>query len=140
MNKIVQVITTNKNNRYIVTQESIDDILASAFEGGINYWCGEAEVVDEYLGEYASEQISRGGKVNLSIIDDDGEIEDVKTLELDAVLEGIKRRICDYEDNGIKRYGISEGSNEEIRFDVDFDSWDADVIVQYAIFGKIVFS
>ena len=43
----------------VVTQEDIDDIMAGALEGGINYWCGEAEVVGNYLGEYASEQISR---------------------------------------------------------------------------------
>lgn len=48
-----------------VTQEDIDDIVATALEGGINYWCRKAEVVGDYLGEYASEQISRGGTLKL---------------------------------------------------------------------------
>ena len=41
-----------------VSQEDIDDIVTIALEGGINYWCRKAEVVGDYLGEYASEQIS----------------------------------------------------------------------------------
>lgn len=48
-----------------VTQEDVDDIVATALEGGINYWCRKAEVVGDYLGEYASEQISRGGTLKL---------------------------------------------------------------------------
>ena len=32
----------------VVTQEDIDDIMTGALEGGINYWCGEAEVVGNY--------------------------------------------------------------------------------------------
>ena len=48
-----------------VTQQDIDDIIATAFEGGITYWCCKAEAVGDYLGEFASEQISRGGTVRL---------------------------------------------------------------------------
>ena len=48
-----------------VTQEDVDDIVTTALEGGINYWCRKAEVVGDYLGEYASEQIGRGGMLKL---------------------------------------------------------------------------
>ena len=48
-----------------LSQQDIDDIMVVALEGGINYWCREAEVVGEYLGEYASDQISRGGSLIL---------------------------------------------------------------------------
>ena len=42
-----------------VTQQDIDDIVCGALEGGINYWCYKAEVVeDKYLGEYASERLT----------------------------------------------------------------------------------
>lgn len=30
-----------------LTVEDIDDIMVAALEGGINYWCSEAEVVEE---------------------------------------------------------------------------------------------
>lgn len=47
-----------------VTNQDIDDIMCTALEGGITYWCRRAEVVGgKYLGEYAHEQISRGGEV-----------------------------------------------------------------------------
>ena len=45
-----------------INQRDIDDIMSIALEGGITYWCSYVEVVGgEYLGEYASDQISRGG-------------------------------------------------------------------------------
>ena len=48
-----------------LTQQDIDDIMVAALEGGIDYWCFKAEVIGDYLGEYASEQISRGGMLKL---------------------------------------------------------------------------
>lgn len=30
-----------------LTEQDIDDIMVAALEGGINYWCGEAEVIEE---------------------------------------------------------------------------------------------
>ena len=32
-----------------LTQQDIDDIMAAALEGGINYWAGEAEVIEDSL-------------------------------------------------------------------------------------------
>ena len=54
-----------------ITGRDIDDIMATALEGGITYWCTRVKVKGEYLGEYASEQISRGG--TLKIYDSEGE-------------------------------------------------------------------
>ena len=51
--------------KVLLTQQDVDDIMVAALEGGITYWCDEAKVVGEYLGEYASEQISRGGTLIL---------------------------------------------------------------------------
>ena len=76
-----------------VTQEDIDDIVATALEGGINYWCREAEVVGDYLGEYASEQISRGGTLKLY----DSEEDEVYELTRDKLLDGIKKYCEDTE-------------------------------------------
>ena len=43
----------------VVTQEDIDDIMVSALEGGINYWCDKAKVDGHSLGEYATDKIGR---------------------------------------------------------------------------------
>lgn len=38
-----------------ISTEDIDDIVTTALEGGICYWCRRAEVKGKYLGEFASE-------------------------------------------------------------------------------------
>ena len=70
-----------------MSQDDIDDIVCTALEGGITWWCCKAEVVeDEYYGEYASDQISRGGSLRLYDI----ETEESYLLTLEKLLEGIK--------------------------------------------------
>lgn len=112
-----------------ITEEDIDGIMVGALEGGINYWCCEAEVVGEYLNEWASHQISKGGKLLLH----DAEEDDVYELTLEKFLSGIKKW---YENGGdvygaVKKNGTIDCSN--------IDAGDADSIVQYAIFGELVF-
>ena len=110
-----------------LTQQDIDDIMVAALEGGICYWCRKAEVVGECLGEYASDQISRGG----SLILHDAESSDKWELTLDKFLKGV----------GLY---IKEGSGvmvEDFKL-VDIgciDGPDADCIIQYALFGELVF-
>ena len=106
-----------------LTQQDIDDIVGTAFDGGIGYWCWKATVVGEYLGEYASDQISRGGSVMLK--DDDGEHE----LNLTNFTEAMKRVI------GEGRLTIEDGTIDTGEIDADL----ADLIVQYAVFGKLVY-
>lgn len=114
--------------KIVVTSENIDDIMVAALEGGINYWCKKAEVVGEYLGEYASEQISRGGVLLLH----DAESEDTWTLTRHDFLQGLRLWLM----NGMDvDHGVCEGE-----FDSSvIDSVQADCIIQYALFGKVVF-
>ena len=74
------------HNTINVTAEDIDDIMCGALEGGITYWCCKAKVVGEYLGDYASEQIARGGTLLLFDAEDD----EVYELNRDKLLNGIK--------------------------------------------------
>jgi len=71
----------------VVTNEDIDDIMCSALEGGINYWCCKAEVIGEYLGEYGSEQISRGGMLKLHDLEEDA----VYELTKEKFLKGLEK-------------------------------------------------
>ena len=50
-----------------LTKQDVDDIMVSALEGGICYWSDCAEVVGCCLSEYASGQISRGGKLKIHV-------------------------------------------------------------------------
>lgn len=109
-----------------LTQEDIDDIMVGALEGGINYWCREAEVVGKYLGEYASDQISRGG----SLILHDAESSDKWELNLEKFLDGVKR----YFEDGC-HVQVDDGCIDA----GDIDAGDADCIIQFALFGEVQF-
>lgn len=117
-----------------LTQQDIDDIMVAALEGGINYWCWRIVVQGDYLGEYASEQISRGGKLAVWI---DEPFEDDKTcymLDRDKFLAGFKLWL----EKGGDSYDVidySDGSVDCGQIDVTC----ADEIVQYALFGEVVF-
>lgn len=114
--------------KFNITDEDIDDIMCAALEGGIYYWCDKAEVVeDEYLGEYASDQISRGGSLRLY----DCESDDTFILTKEKFLEGVKRA-CE---EGYAKEWLEDGNIDASMIGSD----DADVIVQFALFGEVVF-
>lgn len=116
----------------IVTPEDIDDIMVSALEGGINHWCKGAEVVGEYLGEYGSEQISRGGILKLHV---KGSSE-IHELTKEKFLKGLEKYVKNptYSD-------FLEFVDHEVRLDTGYADADvADMIIQYALFGALVFS
>ena len=109
-----------------LSQQDIDDIMVAALEGGINYWCREAEVVGEMLGDYAHEQISRGGTLILH----DAESSDKWELTLEKFLRGVELYFAQ---------ALSAELDGEDIDPTDFDADAVDCIVQYALFGKLVF-
>lgn len=104
-----------------VTGQQIDDILTDALEGGITYWCDGAEVkgMDFCGADYASDVISRGGALWLRY--NDGDDKRVM-LTLDKFLKGLALMIQE------------QGFNFE-----DYDANDVDMVVQYAVFGEVVY-
>lgn len=111
-----------------VTSRDIDDIMVMALDS-IGYWCDRIEVLGEQLGRYASDQISRGG----SIILHDAESGDKWELTLDKFLHGVELAL----EQGV---GIGLEVTEGLLYICDFDEYVTDVIVQLALFGKVVFS
>lgn len=113
-----------------LTEQDIDDIMVSALEGGITYWAGEAEVIEEKrVADWGHEQIARGGVLLIHDIEDP---EEVWELNLEKFLKGFKLW---YED-GRDEYGaVEDGEVDCCQIDGDR----ADEIIQYALFGEIVF-
>jgi hypothetical protein len=123
--------------QYNFTSEEISDLIIGALEGGINYWCGKVILVkdrfdkifkgvkpeDQEKVQYASDLIGLGGELILVDID---EPEERWVLTKEEVLEGIKM-YC--EENDI--------TEEELMDNYDADS--CDQIIQYGLFGEIVF-
>lgn len=121
----------------IVDDQDIDDIMVGALEGGINYWCRKAEVVeDKYLGEYASEQISRGGSLRLYDMEND---DFTYVLDKEKLLAGIQKWLFDAVVN-TSTGSIFETREDGIHLDCcNIDGSDCDSIVQYAVMGDLVF-
>ena len=111
-----------------LNMQDIDDIMACALEGGINYWCSEAKVIGEYLGEYASEQISRGGILELYDTEDEVYLFDIKKF-----IQGFEAWV----ENGYD-YNGAVSANGKVDTSL-IDAGDADTIIQLALFDEIVY-
>lgn len=111
-------------------EQDIDDIMVAALEGGINYWCGEAEVIEEKrVAEWGHEQIARGGALVLHDVEDPDQTWE---LTLEKFLNGFKLWI----EAGKDEYSVvSDGEVDPYNIDAGC----ADEIVQYALFGELVF-
>ena len=111
-----------------VSTQDIDDIMCTALEGGITHWCRAANPVGKMLGEYGHEQIARGGSLMLY----DAESSDKWELTLDKFLRGLTKAI---EDGAPITINAEDGSVDMSDMDADC----ADTIIQYALFGEVVF-
>ena len=118
-----------------ITDENIDDIMSTALDGeAINYWCYNAEIVgEEYLGSLTSEQISRGGKIRMYLEEPfDYNGREVYILDKNKLLKGIKM--------AMEKYGLNINLDDHMHISIDdVDADAADVIIQYALFGEIVY-
>lgn len=111
-----------------LTVEDVDDIMSSALDA-IGYWCSKASVVGNYLGEYASEQIARGGRLMLQDAEENAEYE----LDLEKLAQGLRIWL----EKGRDYYGAVSCNGKVDPGNIDGDS--ADSIVQYAVFGELVY-
>jgi len=112
---------------FVISDEDIDDIMSAALDGGITYWCCKAEVVGEYLGEYASEQISRGGTLKFYDIEDGT----VSELTLDKFLNGLRLWI-----ENERAFELTDAGRLNVG---QIDALAADAIIQYALFNDVIF-
>ena len=115
-----------------VTEHNIENIIITSFEGGSNYWMGvdnstkewENKPEDEPISTWATKLILDGRKVKLFDIDETDDQDEEWNLTLVKILKGI-------------------GLNIKHRsFDADLENMDAttaDCIIQYALFGEVVY-
>lgn len=121
-------ITFDLNIKCTLTQQDVDDLMVIALEGGINYWCGEAVVVEEVSEKHAdilvSEALSRDYTIRLVDLENPN---DIWNLTLEKLIEGIKQYMIEYGINSI----------EDLMDNHDAET--ADTIIQYALFDELVF-
>lgn len=111
-----------------VTHQNIDDLMITAFEGGISYWCSNAKLVcngacqltwlkDNGSKRTTAEMLSQGYDIELH----DSEAGETYLLTIEKFITGLTR-------------WLSEGGDLD-----NFDADDADRIVQYALFNELVY-
>lgn len=110
--------------------EDLNDLVSTALEGGINYWCGEAKVKEDSMSEEAydklnfiSDAVSKGGVLILF----DAESDDTWELNRDKLLKGIQM-YCE-------KHNVAPSDLMDM-----YDANDADTIVQYAVFDEMMFA
>lgn len=121
--------------KVIINQEDIDDIMCTALEGGITYWCYGAQSMmnEEWMKEnnieYLSDVTGRGGDIVLTTEDGD------YVLTLKGFLTGLQQLIDESDEYYL------ESTSDGIKIDTsEIDADIADLIIQYAIFGKLVYA
>ena len=107
----------------IVSDSDIDECITGAFEGGSNYWLRKVKVVDDDYkgGEYASDVVGLGGELILTTME--GEKHKLTQAKM---VDGFQK----YLDNGGMCFPFDSGNP---------DGWTYDMILQYALFGKLVY-
>lgn len=119
-----------------IAEGDIDDIMVTALEGGINYWCDRVEIIKEPKGfddmippfDSASHLISQRG--NLLLKNSVQEFEPV-ILTKKKFKKGLQKFLNINFENFMKGSSIEEIGG--------MDAHEADQVLQYACFGKIVY-
>lgn len=110
--------------------EALSHILSDSIEGSIDYWAG----IESIEKEDTPDDIL-GWRYKSAVIVD---FEDGKkyTIDLGTVRKGINM-LCKREGNrwdALRKYNKTNG------YDGDYDAFDCDAIIQYALFGELVYA
>lgn len=111
-----------------ITKQDIGDILTTAFEGGIGYWCKKVETMSGST-DYAEiiSAVVKGSAVRFYEIDSDNSW----LLGKASLRKGLSKYFQEFNSNCIYSGTIDTG---------EIDSDDADTIIQLALFNEIVFN
>jgi hypothetical protein len=127
--------------KHKISNTEIGDLMTTALEGGINYWCGEAGIKyddgdnmvgiapeDRWLVDFASDAIGPGGTLILTDLEGDAGLHGPWELTREKFIEGVKK--------AMEHFGLY--SIEELMDNHDADT--ADLIIQFALFNEIVYA
>jgi hypothetical protein len=129
---------------FTMNQDFVDDVMCDAFEGGINYWCGGAEVQEKIDGEsdykgqpYIHGVISREGTIRVLVepFEDDCKMSEEYPEYAEYILT-LPKFV-----KGYRKYAEwAMQKNKEVYTDPAYiDAEIADIIIQFALFDEIVF-
>tara|TARA_A100001201_G_C4038849_1_gene186021 strand:- start:288 stop:665 length:378 start_codon:yes stop_codon:yes gene_type:complete len=116
----------------VITDELIENLLCTAFEGGSTYWAENISCEDiedmKKVGGYKSEYLTKTKKDNAVMY---VHVEDDKhPITKKSIIDALQKM-----DNPKYKYtkALSRIINEE------YDAYDADVVLQTACFGQVIY-
>lgn len=116
------------NIPFLISGEFVDDVILTALTGGINYWCDLVYTNDTKGKKYLPEVISAGGTLILKPVEEEKEYE----LNFDSFCEGFKKYVSYYLEKKRDLSGLKTDSS-------DIDGEISDTIIQFALFGEIIY-
>jgi len=120
---------------FAVSRERLEHILTTAFESGIGYW------VDPSEGDFKSCEATRSAEgfvTALTFQPTKGPLASVTVNTLaDAIGRALTAGLREGQEDRIGHYDAMMAATRELRDEQD--AFTADALVQYALFGKVVY-
>ena len=122
------------NRRIEISDELIEYILCSAFEGGITYWAENISCKDnkdmKKVGGYKSEYLTKTKKKDAVIYVHESETGEKYPITKKSIIDALQKM-------DTPEYNYTKALNRLLNGDWDAD--DADIVVQTACFGSVVY-
>ena len=122
------------NRRIEISDEMIEDILCTAFEGGITYWAENISCKDnddmKKVGGWKHEYLTKTKKKDAVMYIHDAETGEKYPMTKKSIIDALQKM-----DN--PKYQYTKALNRILIGQSDAD--DADIVVQTACFGEVVY-
>ena len=117
-----------------ISDEMIEDILCSAFEGGITYWANNVSCEDnkdmKKVGGWKHEYLTKTKKKDAVMYIHDTESEEKYPITKKSIIDALQKMDTpEYKYTKALKRLLFGG----------WDAWDADIVVQTACFGEVVY-
>lgn len=114
----------------VLDGEFIDSVLVGAFEGGSNYWISKVRITKGIEdARWASEVVAMGGEVAIHESDPDEDNPGPHILDRDKFIAGYTK-YAEWATKRGRQWYTDAG---------DIDAGEADVILQFALFGDCIY-
>ena len=122
------------NRRIEISDELIESILCSAFEGGITYWADNVSCHDnkdmKKVGGWKHEYLTKTKKKDAVMYIHESETGEKYPITKKSIIDALQKM-----DTPEYKYTKALGRI----LDCTYDAWDADIVVQTACFGEVVY-
>jgi len=122
------------NRRIEISDELIEDILCSAFEGGITYWAENVSCKDyddmKKIGGWKHEYLTKTKKKDAVMYIHESETGEKYPITKKSIIDALQKM-------DTPEYNYTKALNRLLNGDWDAD--DADIVVQTACFGEVVY-